>query len=77
MIVSVLGKKSFHSEKKNTDYFVLAISYPRNDYKEGVSVAEKFVPENVYRDVLVGKNYEMLCDFNGFVQSVEAVEDKK
>lgn len=73
MIVTVLGKKKFHSEKKNTDYYVLAISYERKDYQHGVGCAEKFVPEDVFNEAEVDCKYNMLCDFNGFVQTIEEI----
>lgn len=71
MKVTVLGKKKFHSEKKNADYYVLSIAYARKDYQEGVGCAEKFVPEEVFNEAKINTNYNMLCDFNGFVQTIE------
>lgn len=73
MKVTVLGKKKFHSEKKNADYYVLAISYERKDYAEGVGCAEKFVPKDVFEQAEIDTQYNMLCDFNGFVQCIDEV----
>lgn len=60
-IVQVVGKASFHSSKKDQDFFVLhCIS--RQDNVQGFACDTKFVSNELFNKVDLDKQYQIIYD---------------
>ena len=59
MVIQVVGKANFHSEKKGKDYYTLHCVFQR-DGVEGSAVEVKFVSAEIYNSVQVGCLYSIV-----------------
>lgn len=67
MLVQVVGKRNFHSEKKDKTYFILNTLY-QDPQVEGWAVKERFVDQAIYNKASCGRKYDLVFSegFSGF-----------
>lgn len=76
-VIQVVGKSSFHSNKKDSDYYMLHCVFKR-DGVEGLACEGKFVSQDIYNRVEINKNYGLVYDVysngRGFISDVKEVQ---
>ena len=58
MVIQVVGKANFHSDKKNKDFYTLHCVFQKKGV-EGSAVDVKFVSEDIFNKASVGKVYSI------------------
>lgn len=71
-VIRVFGKTSFHSSKRDKDFFVLHCAMKKLNV-EGLACEQKFVEKDIYDKCSVDTVYKIIYGCNDFGQAV--VED--
>lgn len=64
----ILGKTSFHSSKKDKDFFVLHVATKKENV-EGLAVDQKFVSPEIFSKVVINCDYTVRYGCNDFGQA--------
>lgn len=75
-VIKVVGKSSFHSDKKNQDYYVLHCVFHREGV-EGFAVEAKFVSSDIFSKAIIDRQYAVIYDIysngRGYVSDIREV----
>lgn len=80
MLIQVVGKRRFHSDKKDKDYFILNTLY-QDSQVEGWAIKERFVTAELYNKASCGRKYDLVFSegYSGFavVSDIVAVSENE
>lgn len=79
-VIRVVGKSSFHSDRKNQDYFVLHTIFNREGV-DGYAAEAKFVSQEIFNKAFVDHTYAVVYDIysngRGYISDLREVQSNQ